>query len=73
MKFRGFTNKKKFNFVRLVFKNTKSMRNAVGLFQNKSWNPQTKKVDKVTPKSIRLRKRILDFATRKREAKRLAS
>ena len=27
----------------------------------------------VTPKSIRLRKRILDFTTRKREAKRLAS
>jgi len=55
MKFRGFTNKKKFKFVRLVFKNTNAMRNAIGLFQNKIWNNQTRKIEKITSKSVHIR------------------
>ena len=52
MKFRGFTNKKKFNFIRLVFKNTNAMKHSINLFQNKTWDPITKKISKITPKKI---------------------
>ena len=52
MSFRGFTNKKKFNFVRLVFQNTNAMNNCINLFQNKTWNPTLKKITKILPKKI---------------------
>ena len=46
--FRTFTNKKKFKFVRLVFSNTKAMRAAVNLFQERGkHNP-----DKIYPKKV---------------------
>ena len=52
MSFRGFTNKKKFNFVRLVFRNTNAMNNCINLFQNKTWNSTLKKFTKILPKKI---------------------
>ena len=52
MSFRGFTNKKKFNFIRLVFNNTNAMRNCVNIFQNKTWDPIIKKFTKVLPKQL---------------------
>jgi len=54
MSFRGFTNKKKFNFVRLVFQNTNAMNNCINLFQNKTWNPVTKKISKILPKKVNI-------------------
>jgi len=55
MKFRGFTNNFRYNFVRMVFKNTNAMRNAINLFQNKTWDSYTKKITKITPKKVYIR------------------
>ncbi len=49
--FRNFDNKKKYKFVRLVFKNTSAMRNAISLFQNKEMNAVTNKI-KLSPKKL---------------------
>lgn len=55
MRFRGFTNKKQFKFIRLVFKSHLAMKSAIGLFQNKSWDPIKRRVTSVTPKEIIVR------------------
>ncbi len=49
--FRNFDNKKKYKFVRLVFRNTSAMRNAISLFQNKEMNAVTNKL-KLSPKKL---------------------
>lgn len=54
MRFRGFSNNKKYTFARLVFKNTNAMRNSIGLFQNKVWDPVSRKVTTITPKKINI-------------------
>ena len=50
-KFRDFDNFKQHNFVRLVFSNKRAMQSAVGIFQNKNYNPETNKT-KRTPKKL---------------------
>lgn len=49
--FRNFDNKKLYKYVRLVFRNTSAMRNAVGLFQNKQVNQSTNNIT-LTPKKL---------------------
>ena len=44
MRFRGFTNKRKFKFVRLVFSNMNAMRNCINIFQTKIWDDETNKL-----------------------------
>ena len=52
MRFRGFTNKRKFNFVRLVFKNTDAMRNCINIFQRKEWDSETRKIKSNNPRQV---------------------
>ena len=52
--FRNFNNFKQYYFVRLVFRSKAAMSNAVRLFQNKTWNTVTRKVDKILPKKIKI-------------------
>jgi DNA polymerase elongation subunit (family B) len=50
-RFRNFDNFKKYKMVRLVFRNTQSMRNAIDLFQNKEVVSTTNKIRR-TPKKL---------------------
>ena len=50
-RFRDFDKGKKYNYIRLVFSNTKAMKNAIGLFQNREYNPVTRRM-KVSEKKI---------------------
>ena len=49
--FRNFDGQKKYNFIRFVFSNTRAMRTAQNLFQNKVYNTQTERY-KITPKKL---------------------
>ena len=52
LKFRGFTNKKKFKFVRLVFKNMNAMRQCINIFQKKIWDKEEHKYTSVLPRHV---------------------
>ena len=43
-RFRDFDRGKEYKYIRLVFSNTKAMKNAMGLFQNREYNPVTKRM-----------------------------
>ena len=49
--FRNFDGQKKYNFIRFVFSNTRAMKTAVNLFQNRVFNSNTRRY-KVTPKKL---------------------
>ncbi len=50
-RFRDFDKGKKYNYIRLVFNNTRAMKNAIGLFQNREYNPVSRRM-KVSEKKI---------------------
>ena len=50
-RFRDFDKGKQYKYIRLVFSNTKAMKNAIGLFQNREYNPISKRMN-VSEKKI---------------------